>query len=177
MKAYCTQNEGDCSSCSLVNYGKDCMNNPIGAATVERVAVGFSGEAGKLHLEACGSDETQRQIDRLKTYALDLQHEGEPISWGELDNIEEPRTIMQAVLTDRRRRIDSQTIMADRPPFALATVAAGRIVRLEYYEGHDALACIFDLRSAELADKDLPKYLGSDPQAYDPMLYLAAVGL
>lgn len=26
---YCTQNAGDCSTCSLVNYGRDCMNNPI----------------------------------------------------------------------------------------------------------------------------------------------------
>ena len=26
---YCTQNDGDCKSCSLVNYGRDCMNNKI----------------------------------------------------------------------------------------------------------------------------------------------------
>lgn len=26
---YCTQNGGDCSTCSLVNYGRDCMNNPV----------------------------------------------------------------------------------------------------------------------------------------------------
>ena len=24
---YCTQNNGDCSTCSLVNYGRDCRNN------------------------------------------------------------------------------------------------------------------------------------------------------
>jgi len=29
MKEYCTQNNGDCSTCSLVNYGRDCMNEPI----------------------------------------------------------------------------------------------------------------------------------------------------
>lgn len=29
MKPYCTQNDGDCSTCSLVNYGRDCQNNPI----------------------------------------------------------------------------------------------------------------------------------------------------
>jgi hypothetical protein len=28
-KDYCTQNEGDCESCSLVNYGKVCRNNQI----------------------------------------------------------------------------------------------------------------------------------------------------
>jgi hypothetical protein len=29
IKAYCTQNNGDCSTCGLVNYGRDCLNNPI----------------------------------------------------------------------------------------------------------------------------------------------------
>lgn len=26
---YCTQNAGDCPSCSLVNYGRDCQNYKI----------------------------------------------------------------------------------------------------------------------------------------------------
>ena len=29
MKDYCSQNNGECSSCSLVSYGRDCMNNLI----------------------------------------------------------------------------------------------------------------------------------------------------
>ncbi len=29
MKHYCTQNEGDCDTCSLVNYGLDCHNQPV----------------------------------------------------------------------------------------------------------------------------------------------------
>jgi len=29
MKPYCTQNNGDCSTCSLVNYGRDCQNQPL----------------------------------------------------------------------------------------------------------------------------------------------------
>lgn len=29
MKTYCTQNDGDCLTCSLVNYGKDCKNSPL----------------------------------------------------------------------------------------------------------------------------------------------------
>ncbi len=28
-KDYCTQNDGDCSTCSLTSYGRDCMNEPI----------------------------------------------------------------------------------------------------------------------------------------------------
>ncbi len=27
---YCSQNHHDCGTCSLVNYGRDCHNNPIG---------------------------------------------------------------------------------------------------------------------------------------------------
>ena len=29
MKSYCIQNNGKCKTCSLVNYGMDCQNNPI----------------------------------------------------------------------------------------------------------------------------------------------------
>lgn len=29
MKSYCTQNNGDCKTCSLTNYNRDCQNNPI----------------------------------------------------------------------------------------------------------------------------------------------------
>jgi hypothetical protein len=29
MRPYCTQNNGDCFTCSLVNYGRDCYNNNI----------------------------------------------------------------------------------------------------------------------------------------------------
>lgn len=28
-KEYCTQNNGDCTTCSLVSYNRDCQNNPI----------------------------------------------------------------------------------------------------------------------------------------------------
>lgn len=28
MKSYCTQNNGDCATCSLAVYGRDCQNNP-----------------------------------------------------------------------------------------------------------------------------------------------------
>lgn len=29
IKPYCTQNDGDCSTCSLVSYGRDCQNVPL----------------------------------------------------------------------------------------------------------------------------------------------------
>ena len=30
-RRYCTQNDGDCETCSLVNYGLDCHNQPVTA--------------------------------------------------------------------------------------------------------------------------------------------------
>jgi hypothetical protein len=38
-KWYCTQNDGDCWSCSLNNYGRDCYNNPIPPAIVREPKV------------------------------------------------------------------------------------------------------------------------------------------
>ena len=29
IKPYCTQNNGNCSTCSLVNYNRDCLNNAL----------------------------------------------------------------------------------------------------------------------------------------------------
>ena len=29
VKPWCTQNNGDCSTSSLVNYGRDCLNVPV----------------------------------------------------------------------------------------------------------------------------------------------------
>lgn len=39
--SYCTQNNGKCLSCSLSNYGRDCMNNKISASV-------YAAELGKL---------------------------------------------------------------------------------------------------------------------------------
>lgn len=33
MRSYCTQNEGDCGTCSLVSYGRDCHNNTVRACS------------------------------------------------------------------------------------------------------------------------------------------------
>lgn len=46
-KDYCTQNDGDCLTCSLVNYGRDCFNFPIASGRVRGQA--FSGEGVKVH--------------------------------------------------------------------------------------------------------------------------------
>lgn len=34
-QTYCTQQNGDCQDCSLVNYGRDCKNNPVASNIVD----------------------------------------------------------------------------------------------------------------------------------------------
>lgn len=42
---YCSQNDGDCSTCSLCNYNRDCHNNVVGSipADVEKWAISLIG--------------------------------------------------------------------------------------------------------------------------------------
>ena len=46
IKPYCTQNNGDCESCSLSNYGKDCHNKPINTKDV-RIGLRLDAETHK----------------------------------------------------------------------------------------------------------------------------------
>ena len=72
------------------------------------------------------------------------------------------------IIKDRVLRVDLKSLMADRPPFAVATVSEKGIERIEYYEGHDKQELIYDLRSKEWQNKNLPNYQFKDPKAYNP---------
>ncbi|GEM_PF-2318794 len=122
---------------------------------------------------ACDSKTTRQQIEEAKKYELDIYGpDGKKVTWDDIDNPNEPRTILRAIESDRELRIDQHNLMADRPLFAVFTISKNRIVRLEFYEGHDALEKVYDLRSKELQGKELQDYLESDPQAYDPVAFL-----
>ena len=75
MKKYCTQNQGECESCSLSSYGRDCRNNPIHPK--KHVAFRLSKETLSQLAElaaAAGTDRTaviETLIDREYT-----SHEG-----------------------------------------------------------------------------------------------------
>lgn len=55
MKPYCTQNSGDCATCSLVNYGLDCANNPIATQNYDPIVPttydGFKGAQTINHIK------------------------------------------------------------------------------------------------------------------------------
>lgn len=124
---------------------------------------------------AVGRAEMEGQIARVRGFECALVDEGEALTWEDFDNPEEPRTLFQAIANDREKRIDRGILMADRPPFAVVTVHGDRAVRLEYYEGHDALTMIYDVRAPELQGKPLPGYMETDPHAYDPAAFLEVV--
>lgn len=46
-KTHCTQNNGDCPTCSLVNYGRDCCNNPVDYASFAAATLGRKGGSVK----------------------------------------------------------------------------------------------------------------------------------
>lgn len=125
--------------------------------------------------QVVGSEETKRQVEMVRKLECHLQKDGKALSWDAFDNPKEPRTLFQAIINDRKLRVDQGMLMADRPPVAVVTVLDGKAVRLEYYEGHDALSLVYDIRAKELEGKELPKWLESDPYAYDPAAFLEAM--
>jgi len=54
--SYCTQNDGRCATCSLVNYGLDCVNNPIPHKVPQtrhtRMMATYKGFSGPRTVEA-----------------------------------------------------------------------------------------------------------------------------
>lgn len=45
--------------------------------------------------------------------------------------------------------------MADRPPYCVAYTDEDEVIRIEYYEGHDELTQVYDLRRYDLYNKEL----------------------
>ncbi|MCL0035884.1 hypothetical protein M1N44_02415 [Dehalococcoidia bacterium] len=141
----------------------------------------FIGHDGE---KVVNSAKTLEQIAEVKKLECAMEHEGEQIRWDMLDSPAEPigfpklgrRTLFQAIVSDRRLRVDQRTMMADRPPIAVVTAVAGKAVRMEFYAGHDALHLIYDLRTRELQGKPMPRWLTSDPQAYNPYRFLQSIG-
>jgi len=130
----------------------------------------FIGVDGK---KAVASKETITQIEKVRALECTLETEtGEKITWDDVDDPNESRTLFQCILGDRKRRVDQKTFMADRPSFCVVTSMDGKAVRLEFYEGHDALSLTYDLRSKELQGKKLQDSMDHDPQAYDPAKFL-----
>ncbi|MFW5794517.1 MAG: hypothetical protein ACOCV1_03430 [Bacillota bacterium] len=121
---------------------------------MNKIYIGFVGDT------TCNSNKTKEQIESLKEYTFNIFHNGEKIN---LDDIYKEggkeRIVLNKILADRKERVDNNTLMADRPPFAIFTVEDDVVVRFEYFEGHNSLKQIYDIRSKKLKQKILePSY-------------------
>lgn len=72
MKTYCTQNNGKCATCSLVNYGRDCHNTPLEDDLVE--SIGHNEEMQALIASVrCAIERIERDqeviLDNLPNHA------------------------------------------------------------------------------------------------------------
>ena len=112
------------------------------------------------------SEGTRNQISQLSQNPLLLVEQGKQVDWQELFDPNNHRSIFQAIIDDRERRVDQREIMCDRPPFAVVTVTENGIERVEYYEGHDRLEMLYDLRSHNFRTRKISNYIDKDPQPY-----------
>lgn len=127
--------------------------------------------------EAIGSKKVLEQIAEVKKYELDIYDiDQNKITWNDLDN-EDNRSLFKNIILDREERIDNKTLMADRPPFIVFTICGNKIIRLEFYEGHDSLQLVYDLRIKEDLGKELKPYMEKDEQAYNPIEFLGSLGI
>jgi hypothetical protein len=134
---------------------------------VKTLFIGVDGE------KVVDSKTTIAQIETVRFLECGLETEkAEKVTWDDVDNPNEPRTLFQSILRDREKRVDEKQFMADRPSFCVITAMDGKAVRLEFYEGHDALSLAYDIRSKKLQGKGLPNFMDGDPQAYDPVKFL-----
>jgi hypothetical protein len=136
----------------------------------ELVLIGF--ERTDNDWEVVNAQKAREQIDYVKSFECALTHKEEPLTWDVFDDPKEGRALFQAIEADRKVRVDKRQFMVDRPPYAAVTIMDGRVVRLEYYEGHDALELTHDIRSKELVGKKLPPFMRRDGAAYDPVAFL-----
>ncbi len=136
------------------------------ANEVRTLFIGTDGE------QTVDSETTQTQINRVVALECALEYNSQKITWKDLNDPEQPMTIFQAILKDRELRVGRHVLMAYRPAFAVITAIDKKAVRCEIYSGHDSLYLMYDLRSRELQGTRLPNYLESDPQGYDPAVFL-----
>ena len=50
-RTYCTQNDGDCLSCSLSNYGRDCRNLLLMEDEILTQTEGAENENGRIKVQ------------------------------------------------------------------------------------------------------------------------------
>ena len=76
MRDYCTQNNGDCQTCSLVNYGLDCRNNPI--REMSELYDKWTGSDSKAEMSRYSFNELLAMVTRLYNSGEEWRQDGAP---------------------------------------------------------------------------------------------------
>ena len=118
----------------------------------ERIFIGFKVEMDES-LTACSSNTTQYQVNQIMKFPLKIEIDGSKMRWSDLYDTSNDRAILNYIINDRKIRVDKHIPMADRPPLAIITFLDHKVVRVEYYEGHDLLKLQYDLYSNGLDKK------------------------
>lgn len=101
---YCTQNGGDCPSCSLVNYGRDCANNPL---------YGRWFTLGELAKRIAGGNLAQmaKMLNDTKTVKLD-ELQPDPAAWVARVAVTDLVAIHPGIVARRAGQLLGETIRA-----------------------------------------------------------------
>lgn len=128
---------------------------------MEKYYIGFKGNS------VVNSKDTIQQIIDIKKYNLDIHDgDGNKLSWEVIDNCKYKESLFRNIVRDRKLRVNMKSIMADRPPYCVAYTEENSVVRIEYFEGHDELKQIYDIRRFDLYNVDLEPDLQIDPLKY-----------
>ena len=129
---------------------------------------------GIIDNNTCSSKETQNQINEIIQYKISISDNNEVVKWSDLydKNNTDERVLFNSIIADRKKRVDENIALADRPRFAVCTIINGVCERIEFYEGHDRLEKTFDLRSKKLMNQELQDYLENDEYAYNTIDFL-----
>ncbi|MFA4798579.1 hypothetical protein [Pyrococcus kukulkanii] len=92
-------------------------------------------------LVVADSETTRKQIEEVKKYECAVKYEGKPLTWDDFEDI------FNAIIEDRRLRVDEGKLMATRPQYAEAYMEDGKVVRFIYYAGRDELRPMYDLKA------------------------------
>jgi hypothetical protein len=107
------------------------------------------------------SRETREQIDEVKSLKCQLRHPitGERLGWDSFDNPDDEKSLFQAILNDRKLRVDQGLLLMKKPPFCVITAIDNIAVRLEFYGGYRKAQLIADIRNRRLQGFKLPSFI------------------
>jgi hypothetical protein len=118
------------------------VGEETGKPEYKQVWFGFN----EAHEKVVWAEEARKQLEELKKYEIDLiDDEGKNVTWDDLYSPTDDRVVLSYVIRDREIR--EHNLMADRPPFAIFTIFENKVVRFEFYQGHDELSKVIDVIS------------------------------